>query len=300
MADLCLGTAQLGMEYGIYNKAGKLNRETVFDILDTAMENGIKTWDTASIYGDAEVLLGEYLVKRELEAEPGGEVRLITKQCREIRGLTGAEIEKTIRSELEESLNRLQRNWIDAYLLHSYREIDRPETIFVLQKLKEEGLVKKIGVSLYEVDEAYKAMSLGNIDYLQMPCSLFDQRGLAFGVFQKAKESGITVFTRSAFLQGLLMMRPQEIPKHLKGLIPYVEKFEALLEKYALDRTHAVVKFILSQTVIDYMVFGIETKEQLKEIVSEKQSSSLPEQFLEEVKWEFSDIPERLILPVFW
>lgn len=300
MADLCLGTAQLGMAYGIHNKVGKLNQNTVFDILDTAMKNEIRVLDTASIYGDAEALLGEYLKERANETASGKPVELITKQCRDISGMRKSEIEKTIRVELEESLKRLQRKSVDAYLLHAYREIDNKECISVLQKLKEEKLIKKIGVSLYEVDEAEMALALGNVDYLQMPCSLFDQRGLQSGIFQKAKENNVTVFTRSAFLQGLLIMEPKEVPRHLQELVPYIERLEMLLRKYALSRTHAIVKFILSQTLIDYMVFGIETKEQMKEIINEKASEPLPEAFVEEIQREFAEIPERLILPVFW
>ena len=59
MAELCLGTAQLGMNYGINNKVGKLQKESVFEILDIAIANNIRMWDTASIYGEAEELLGE-------------------------------------------------------------------------------------------------------------------------------------------------------------------------------------------------------------------------------------------------
>lgn len=297
MAELCLGTAQLGMQYGINNKVGKLHKESVFEILDTAIENNIRMWDTASIYGEAEALLGEYLVAHR---ETTKDVKIISKQCQSVDGLDHKAVEKCIREELQQSLRSLHRECLDGYLLHSYREIDNSDTISVLRELKSEGLVRAIGVSVYEIDEAEKAIEGGVIDYLQMPCNVFDQRGLISGVFQRAKEKGITVFTRSAFLQGLLMMKEEEIPAYLNDIIPYVTKFDQILTEYKIERKHAVLKYILSQSVIDYMVFGVETKGQLEEIVQETKEEVLSEAFIKEIQESFSDISAELILPINW
>lgn len=297
MAGLCLGTAQLGMKYGINNKVGKLQKEAVFDILDTAMENYIAVWDTASIYGEAEELLGDYLSKH---ADTTQDVKIISKQCNPVEGLDCLEIERSIREELQSSLEKLHRQCLDGYLLHSYREIDNPNTTRVLCDLRDEGLVRKIGVSVYEIDEAEKAVEEGVIDYLQMPCSIFDQRGLTSGVFHKAKERGITVFTRSAFLQGLLMMGEDEIPGYIAGIKPYIRKFEELLFQYGIERKHAVLKYILAQDLIDYMVFGIESREQLQEIVKEINTEPLPAIFMKEIRDCFNDISTDLILPINW
>lgn len=297
MADLCLGTAQLGMKYGINNTSGKPDRETVFDILNSAVNGGIHMIDTASIYGEAEEILGEYL---SIHPKNADKIHIISKQCCSVDRMSHAGIEKVIRQELEQSLMRLGRSFLDGYLLHSYREIDKPETLEILRKVKKEGLVRKTGVSVYEVDEAEYAIETGDIDYLQMPCSVFDQRGLTSGVFQKARERGITVFTRSAFLQGLLMMEESKIPVYLQGIVPYIHEFHDMLQRYGLNKKHAVVKFVLSELRIDYMVFGVETVEQLEEILAEQESSSLPEGFVMEVEKKFSTISENLILPIHW
>ncbi|GFI15502.1 aldo-keto reductase YhdN [Lachnospiraceae bacterium] len=297
MADLCLGTAQLGMKYGINNVFGKPDRETVFEILDKAVNSGIHMIDTASIYGEAEEILGEYL---STHLDAADKIHIISKQCCSVDGMDNTRIEKTIRDELEQSLVRLDRSYLDGYLLHSYRETDKPETLAILKKIKEEGLVRKTGVSVYEIDEAEYAVENGDIDYLQMPCSVFDQRGLTSGVFQKARERGITVFTRSAFLQGLLMMEENKIPVYLQGIVPYIHEFNGMLQRYNLDKKHAVVKFVLSKQLVDYMVFGIETVGQLGEILAERDSSSLPEEFVRDVEKRFSCISEDLILPIHW
>ncbi len=297
MAELCLGTAQLGMQYGINNKVGKLQKESVFEILDTAIENDIRIWDTASIYGDAEALLGEYLLDHR---DTTRDIQIISKQCCSVDGLNYKAVDKHIREELQQSLGKLHRKFLDGYLLHSYREIDNMNTIRTLHKLKDEGLVHKIGVSVYEIDEAEKAIEDGMIDYLQMPCSIFDQRGLISGVFRKAKEKGIAVFTRSAFLQGLLMMDEEKIPEYLNGIKPYIAKLNQILEKYNIEKKHVALKYILLQDVVDYMVFGVETKRQLEEIVKEKNTEKLPNTLMNEIKSNFSNISTDLILPINW
>lgn len=297
MAGLCLGTAQLGMKYGINNKTGKLDKKAVFEILDVALENNIRIWDTASIYGEAEEMLGEYLTSHKDFTK---DVKIISKQCNSVEKLDGLMLEKKIREELQQSLAKLHRSFLDGYLLHSYREVDNLDTIKILNKLKEEGLITKIGVSVYDVDEAEKAITGNAIDYLQMPCSVFDQRGLISGVFQKAKEKGVKVFTRSAFLQGLLMMEADEVPDYLKGIVPYILKFNEILIKYNVKKKHAVLNFILSESLIDYMVFGVETTEQLKEIIEETKSESISAELIREIKDNFCDISTDLILPIHW
>lgn len=297
MANLCLGTAQIGMNYGINNKVGKLDREAAYEILHIAVKNGIDMIDTASIYGEAEEILGEFLSSH---MEITQNIHIISKQCCSISGMNAIEIEKVIRTELSQTLSRLKRKSLDGYLLHSYREIENPEALKVLKKLKAEGLVNKIGVSVYEIDEAENAIKSNEIDYLQMPCSIFDQRGLKTGIFKRAKQRGITVFTRSAFLQGLLMMREEDVPEYLQEIIPYIREFDDILHQFGINKKHAIVKFILSEHLIDYMVFGVETKEQIEEIIAERNRSKLTEDFMTEIRERFADIPTNLILPIHW
>lgn len=297
MTELCLGTAQLGMKYGINNKVGKIDKKTAFEILNTAVNGGITVIDTASIYGEAEMFLGEYF---NVNREKTKNIKIISKQCNDITGKEYNEIEKVICLELEKTLKHLNRDSIDGYLLHLYDEIRNPYPLLVLNKLKREGIIKKIGVSVYEVEEAKQAIETGIIDYLQMPYSIFDQRARTNGIFDAAAKRGITIFTRSAFLQGLLLVDIEKIPTSLYAIKPYLLKFESLLKNYGIEKKHAIIKYVLSERKIDYMVFGVETREQLLEILKEKDSEPLPDAFISELNTKFSEIPKRLILPIFW
>src|SRR5207248_1409179 len=60
-SELTLGTAQLGMEYGIANRAGQPSRSLAVRIVREAIAHGVKALDTARSYGEAEDVLGEAL-----------------------------------------------------------------------------------------------------------------------------------------------------------------------------------------------------------------------------------------------
>lgn len=60
MAELCLGTVQFGMRYGINNRDGQPVEGQCFEMLDMAAQNGLRFLDTARAYGTAELVLGEY------------------------------------------------------------------------------------------------------------------------------------------------------------------------------------------------------------------------------------------------
>ncbi|MBQ8699417.1 MAG: aldo/keto reductase, partial [Schwartzia sp.] len=61
MSGLCLGTVQLGMKYGVNNELGRQpTRKESYDVLQAALELGIDCFDTASAYGNAETVLGDF------------------------------------------------------------------------------------------------------------------------------------------------------------------------------------------------------------------------------------------------
>ena len=103
MTQLCLGTVQFGMNYGINNQIGRQPTwEESFDMLDYAIENGIDTIDTARAYGETELVLGEYL--RE-NSRHKSNVKIISKlrpNCINNRDVMG-----TVEKELTDTLNRI-------------------------------------------------------------------------------------------------------------------------------------------------------------------------------------------------
>ena len=133
-----------------------------------------------------------------------------------------------------------------------------------------------------------------------MPYSILDQRGSKSDFFHKAKETGITIFTRSAFLQGLFMMEEKSVPKHLYDAIEYIKKFDDIRKKYGLSKAEALIKFVEYEKDIDYLVFGVEKKEQLIEDIDVYNKNIDVKDFVGEIKKKIDNVDKSIIFPSLW
>lgn len=296
MAELCLGTVQFGMKYGVNNTLGQPSWKESFHMLDIAIERGIKIIDTARAYGEAEEILGKYILDNNIE----NKIKIISKLCPNVIDKNEKDVIGVVRKELEESLSRLHVSQLDGYLLHTPDYIYNKQILAALVQIKNEKLVNHIGISIYDIEQGEEAIRTGILDYIQLPYSILDQRGIQTELIKKAKQHGITIFSRSAFLQGLYMMEKDKIPFHLKAAIPYLVIFDRLLEKYNLKKTQALLKFVTQEQGIDYLVFGVDNPKQLLEDINIYQNGDIPKQFIDEVKQEFYDIDKSIIFPSLW
>ena len=94
---LVLGTAQLGLNYGIANKTGKPDLATARDIVSAAWEGGIRYFDTAQAYGESEQVLGDLLSDLGI----GNEVHIITKPSPDIDHGNKKKLEDALSQSLE-------------------------------------------------------------------------------------------------------------------------------------------------------------------------------------------------------
>ena len=294
---MCLGTVQFGMKYGINNTLGQPSKEQVFEMLDAAIDNGIDVIDTARAYGDAEILLGEYFSEYNKEAVK--HVSIISK-LRPNSVEVGDNACDTVFSECESSLKRLCVDKLDGYLLHTPEYIYREDILDALIKLRDRGYVKNIGVSIYGIPEGDAAISAGVVDYIQLPYSVLDQRGTKTGFLKRAKEAGITIFTRSAFLQGLFMMDHNRIPDHLQNAVTYLDEFEEIISKYGVDRVTALLHFVKNVDDIDYLVWGVDTKEQLLDDIKCFHENVVPKEMLDDIRVKIDRVDESIIIPSLW
>ncbi|MFH1753621.1 MAG: aldo/keto reductase, partial [Candidatus Omnitrophota bacterium] len=200
---LCLGTAQFGMDYGIANKSGKASKAEIFSIMGNACENGIDTVDTANSYGDSETAIGEYIKKTNRD------LRIISKTPH-----FGRSGRPDVRAAFRNTLERLQQERIYGYLVHSFDDIKAHGKLMWddMRSLKDEGLIDKIGVSLYRPEELnYIFDNDFHCDIVQVPYSIFDRRFEDY--FTILKDKGAAIYARSIFLQGLSFMSIDEIGK---------------------------------------------------------------------------------------
>lgn len=296
MPELCLGTVQFGMKYGINNQIGRQpTREESFDMLDYATGHGINTIDTAAAYGEAEEILGSYLKHCGIKSQ----VKVISKLRPNVID-QDISAEKIIIEECKNSLRRLSIEQLDGYLLHTPEYIYREDILAAMLKLKQGGYVNNIGVSIYDLKEGYAAIGTGVVDYIQLPYSILDQRGIKEGFIAAAKKEGIQIFTRSAFLQGLFMMEQNKIPEHLQKAVPYLETMEDILKQYKADKISAILQFVKSEKDIDYLVFGVERKEQLEEDLRKASQTDVPVECIERLKKEINNVEQAVIFPSLW
>jgi len=169
-----------------------------------ALDAGITVFDTARAYGRDEHDLGhnERLVARALgnHATPGARPRIITKGGMSRRG--GGWIPdgraKTIRADCEASLDALGGASIDLYLIHA----PDPRTpwrtsVRALQKLLDEGLVKRIGLSNVNLPQLDEALALAPVAAVQLALSVHDDRPARGGVLERCTEHGVALIAHS-------------------------------------------------------------------------------------------------------
>jgi myo-inositol catabolism protein IolS len=161
---------------GGHNLFQNLNEEDGKDFVREALKNGVTFIDTADIYGPgrSEELVGEVL--KEFNRE---DYVIATKGAQ--RWSSDGSIKTNNRPEylrdaLENSLKRLQLDYVDLYYLH-FPDGETPfaESIGELARLKEEGKIRSIGISNVSLEQLKEANANGDISVLQSPYNMFDR-----------------------------------------------------------------------------------------------------------------------------
>jgi aryl-alcohol dehydrogenase-like predicted oxidoreductase len=282
---LILGTVQFGLEYGINNINGKPNKETVFEILSYAYDNGIKYLDTAELYGDAHNLIGEFH-----KLNPTKKFNIITKFPHEFEDSVGEKINTYLSQLNVDQLHAILFHSFDSYLKHK----DQLKNIV---QLKDKS-VKYIGVSVYTNEQMDEVIDDLNIEIIQIPFNLFDNLNQRGELLKKAKEKNKIIHTRSAFLQGLFFMKKNN-PKAIRiKLEKELDIIEDISIKSSIAITSIALNYCLMQNCIDGVLIGVDTLEQLKENIYFA-NNKIPNQYLDEINAIRIDNIE-LLNPSMW
>jgi aryl-alcohol dehydrogenase-like predicted oxidoreductase len=259
---LALGTVQFGLAYGIANQIGQVSRAEAKVMLQLATANSIDTLDTAIAYGDSEACLGEvgtqeFKVVTKLPALPDN--------C--------ADVSTWVQQQVSMSLSRLGVTNVYGLLLHRSEQLLGLNGLALyqaLQALKDNGQVQKIGISIYSPTELDALIPRYRFDLVQAPFNLVDQRLYSTSWMQRLKDDNVEIHTRSAFLQGLLLMAEADMPdKFLPWSGLWHTWYQWMLEK-EVSAVQACLAFSLSFPEIDRVVVGADSASQLAQIVSAK------------------------------
>ncbi len=259
MNRLALGTVQFGLPYGIANQAGQVSRSEAEAMLQLAASHGIDTLDTAIAYGESETCLGEvgtlgFKLISKLPALP--------ERCTDIGGW--------VQEELSGSLVRLGVTGLYGLMLHRPDQLigsNGKELYHALQSLKESGQVQKIGISIYAPSELDALTNFFSVDIVQAPFNLVDRRLQTNGWLQRLKDEGVEIHTRSAFLQGLLLMQKEAIPSKFLPWYDLWERWHTWLFEHNISALQACLAFPLAYPEIDRVIVGADSVQQLQQII---------------------------------
>lgn len=288
---LMLGTVQFGLNYGIANSAGKPSYEIVRKIISTAYDHGVNCLDTAAGYGDSEEILGRVLDELNLK----NKMLLISKVPNLIQhGFSERDAEKFIVDSVERSLTKLGIESLAVGMFHSEQDI---KYLGIMKKLEKQGLINGVGISLDSNRYCNEVITAG-IKYVQIPYNVLDQRFDEF--LSKALESGITIFTRSIYLQGLLLMPEKAITQPLQSIIPIRQKLSELATEHGIEMAELCMRFVLNNPSIKSIVTGVDNSEQLKHNLQIMKKGALPSALHKKIKSAVPLLPETLIRPSLW
>ena len=292
-ARLVLGTAQLGMDYGIANRSGRPDEARALDLVRAAWRGGVRAFDTARDYGDAETVLGRCLTAMGVSAQ----ARVVTKPDPGLDiSLPGA-LEQSVR----QSLDRLGVPRLHGLLLHRETLLDHWDAGLgeSMRGLVRAGLVERIGVSVYAPAAALRALKADGLDLLQLPSGLLDRRFETAGVFEAAARRGVEVQVRSVFLQGLVFLDPDTLPPGMEHAREAVAGVARLAEETGLPRMALALAYVREALDPALVVFGAETPEQVRRNL-EAWSVDAPAGLVERVRAAFPDVAETILNPVLW
>jgi aryl-alcohol dehydrogenase-like predicted oxidoreductase len=197
ISEISLGTWQVGGKWG-----SEFSFENAEKILQTAVEQGVNFIDTADVYADgmSEKAIGRF-IKQQSE-----KIFVATKCGRHISPHTNENYTpQVLRNYVENSLQNMGLDCLDLIQLHCppTETYNRPEIFGEFEKLRDEGKILHMGVSVEKIEEALKAIEYENVTTIQIIFNAFRQRP-AEVFFAEAQKRNIGIIVRVPLASGLL------------------------------------------------------------------------------------------------
>jgi len=256
---------------------GPTNDDDSLESLKTARENGVNFFDTADTYGHGH---SEKLLAGFLKGTERSEFVLATKAGWDFYhgGSKKNFAPDYLTFACDESLKRLQIDFIDLYQLHnpSLQILKQGDALGAFEKLKAQGKIRFIGVSVHKEEEAFAAIEDGRVDVLQVMFNLLDQR-MANRVFLRAAEKKIGIIVREPLACGLLSGKypsadhefhkedhRRRWTREKKELeLKKIERLKPILSTARLTLAQAALEFVLDHPEVSTVIPGAKFKDQV-------------------------------------
>lgn len=290
ISRLTLGTAQLGMPYGIVNSVGDIGVEGAVALLDAAWESGITCFDTARVYGEAETRIGAWIAKRQ------NKPIIVSK----IPALNGTDDIAAIDESFARSTSALGLLKIDGLLCHRASDLSRPSVRNSLEKLVSNGRIHRFGASVYSPDQLFKALEIDTIGIVQLPLSIANARFLDQGAISAAAARGVLVFARSVYLQGLLLTIPKSLPGSFEPLAGPIRQLHDLARMANINVATLALSAVNAVPGLHSIVVGAESKAQLAGTLAALNETAPRTALIDEAWSLFKNVPLELADPTRW
>jgi aryl-alcohol dehydrogenase-like predicted oxidoreductase len=289
VSEIGFGAWQLG------NKTdwGNMNDDEAIRLVKEAMDRGVNFFDTAPGYGfgKSEELLGKALKGKR------NEVIINTKFGHDSMGREDFSSGR-IRQAVEDSLKRLQTDYVDSILLHSpsFELLNGKQSHYdIFEKLKTEGKILSYGASVDSSNEMFELMNNTNAGIIEVMFNIFYQEPSA--AFKKAQEKNIGIIIKVPLDSGWLSGKYNSDSKfqgvRSRWTMETIKQRTDLLKKigFITDDTTTMVqsalRFILAYNEVSTVIPGAKNLQQLKENISAS-DAIMPKECLGKLKelWE--------------
>jgi myo-inositol catabolism protein IolS len=267
VSDITFGCWELGG-----GQWDKQSDDTNIQAIQKAFDLGIHTFDTAEGYGQghSEEIVGQALKGKRKECV------IATKVSR--NHLKPADL----RASAEVSLKRLHVDYVDIYYIHwPNNDIPIADTLSELTKLKDEGLIRAIGVSNFSIDQLKEAMEYARIDVIQPEYSLL-HRGIEHELIPYCVEHSIGIMSYSSIAKGILTGafhngkavvkdtdfrkdRRLFLPGHLEKEQPLIDVLKQIAEEKQVTLSEIAISWLLHQPALTSAIVGTQNEKHLAE-----------------------------------
>lgn len=184
---------------------GGTEEKSAIEAIHAALDKGINLIDTAPVYGfgTSEKITGKALKDSSV---PRDKIVLATKVAldwKDEQVFRNASADR-INKEIEDSLKRLQTDYVDLYQVHwPDHNTSVEETAKALQKLKEQGKIRAIGVSNFDINQIEEFRKYADLSSVQPPYNLFE-RDIEKDLLPYCEKNNLTTLLYSSLCRGLL------------------------------------------------------------------------------------------------
>ena len=282
-SNIDITTIGLGTNYvGGHNLYTNVDEDEGVRLVQTAIDNGITSIDTADIYGTgrSEELVGKAIVGRR------DKIMLATKGSL-LFGEHGSGVNNDpayLRQALQASLKRLNVDYVDLYYIHrADGKTPIEDAIGELTRFKEEGLIRAIGVSNFEADDLRAAANAAQVDALQSQYNML-QRDVEAQVLPICVEKQISFIPWGPLAYGLLGGRytpdyklPEGDWRNRAGVfdedtyadnLAMVDGLKAIAKAKSVQVAHVALQWLLSQPAVCSVICGAKQSEQVKQNIA--------------------------------